>query len=381
MQKKVMAIIICCVFALASSLSSNYLVNVKASTNLAGYWATALSNLNQNRTYKQTIEIPVGDWFVDSALQPIPSHTAVYINGHVKFADYTNTSINMFSIGNNTEDILITGNGELDGNAAHQNNGGSDEYQNGIYGIRTKDVTIRGLSIHDFVWSGVLFSHRWFADGDVGASRVTVTECNIQNCVQGAVHFHLGNDCTVKDNTLIDSSYSTGHLASIYFYMCLRATITGNLAKGTDGCGITLINTNSSIIANNNVGWTNHDGINLWSENYFNTITGNIVTQCEASGVFMQTSNNNTITGNTILDSAHGAYNWSDGIILYSSNRFNQIHGNIISSSVTSRNQKYGIEETDGTSDYNRVSDNTISGYVTGQIRQMGSHSSFANNT
>ncbi|HPR66329.1 MAG TPA: NosD domain-containing protein, partial [Methanothrix sp.] len=146
-------------------------------------------------------------------------------------------------------------------------------------------------------------------------------------------------------------------------------SVTGNIANGNPGPGISLQSSSSNNVTSNTAS-NNGFGIQLGSSSG-NTISGNMVTGSVAYGIFLGTSSSNTISNNTANGNTFGIWldssssntisnntvstNGGDGIFLISSS------GNTITHNTASDNGDHGINlaSSNGNTIYLNTFENT----------------------
>ena len=152
--------------------------------------------------------------------------------------------------------------------------------------------------------------------------------------------------------------------------------IRGNNIGGCSGIGILLSASYDNLIEHNLV-WNNTgNGIDVYAS-HNNTVVGNRADYNGAHGINVEESNRNTVEGNTVHDNGSVSAGVYSGIFVKNAN-YNTVVGNKSWNTVTVF-QGYGITES-GTSDYNNIRDNEVSGNVTAGVVRVGGHTTVRGN-
>jgi len=196
--------------------------------------------------------------------------------------------------------------------------------------------------------------------GEHGYDNVIIKNCNIFNFTMGVSLFDVQNSTVTGNNISYNHCYGKIKCSSAGWGIVIdtlhNSTISDNFLSKNYQSGISMGHSNGNLISNNTVlfssnGWA---GIDLSTDNFFNTISGNTITGnsgglkiyncCGATG-----GANNTISNNNF-----DANNWAN-IILDSGTSYNKIFNNNISDST-----QYGIYVGFGGSSYNEIYHNNF---------------------
>lgn len=136
-------------------------------------------------------------------------------------------------------------------------------------------------------------------------------------------------------------------------------------SESSSGGGTVIDCGQMSTISNNVI--IGSEGFAIYASNDCN-VTGNVIDGC--AEIAIRVGSNSTVTGNRIIDPGQLTNNTYDAIYLASIDRCS-ITGNRITSTATNK-MRYGINISNSACDKNIVSNNIITGGVTGQFNDAG---------
>jgi parallel beta-helix repeat protein len=174
-------------------------------------------------------------------------------------------------------------------------------------------------------------------------NNVTIKNVSIHNFVCGIYLYDAVNN-TISDNTVTNNEFG------IVLNSCWNNTVSGNTVTGSNSHGIYLysspiLSSNYNSISGNNITENGVHGVYVESSNN-NTILGNNITENKQFGIQLSSSSNNSIFMNYVeANSFHGIY--------LDSSQNNSIYGNNVT------NNEFGITII-WSSDHNSVSDNNV---------------------
>jgi len=160
-------------------------------------------------------------------------------------------------------------------------------------------------------------------------------------------------------------------------FVCFRCNGQGN---GNSGFYMNYTSKYISLVGcmiDSNGATSTRDGVYI-QDTYFNTVQGCFIQSNSRHGIILNGGGHHNISNNMILDSGILADNTYSAILMQDSIH-NIIHGNTIALDRQALNPNYGVEET-GTSDYNNVGSNDISGCQTAQLALIGANTLNVNN-
>ncbi len=264
------------------SLLNITLGNIIEAKNIGGViYADQYSSIQESLNsipYHGDVKIKKGNYSVTSTIIINNSGTYDFTGSNLVLADNVNTSMLYVS----ASDVTING-GNFDGNKVNQ--GGSDT-RSGIRVFNSDNITIQNVNVHNFYHQGI----------DVVGSNVSVHPENVKitnniannNGLAGIYVGYYARDVLIKGNT---------------------CSFNGGSSPYPDENGITIGDGSSDIIISENICNSNaNQGIDIDDstvENVNITIISNQLTENVANGITVQNSNrsiisNNIVTGNGI---------------------------------------------------------------------------------
>ena len=151
----------------------------------------------------------------------------------------------------------------------------------------------------------------------VNATYATIISCSVQSPYYGVSLVDVVN-CTVRDNTIVDSSES-----GIRLYNCLDVMIDENTVSNAGYHGIHLQSSPNSIINYNDILHSAGSGILIEETSTNCEVTNNIITDAHQNGIVLASADC-TASQNQV-----NSITWSGIVALYSSNSI--INGNDVS--------------------------------------------------
>ncbi|MFW9914026.1 MAG: nitrous oxide reductase family maturation protein NosD [Candidatus Thorarchaeota archaeon] len=180
--------------------------------------------------------------------------------------------------------------------------------------------------------SSVLLNDSFFSDagtitGDKGVKSglwfnttdVEILNCTIKDNLYG-LWLYQAEDSIVANNTISDcgGAIHLGPALGYTYQGTKNITISGNIISDCSARGIFLLNSMNSTVSMNNITNGGEQGIYL-SSSGDSVIDGNNITNVAKSGVKLASSSNTNVTKNTINKTTGGVTDDSGGIFLYQS--------------------------------------------------------------
>lgn len=231
----------------------------------------------------------------------------------------------------------------------------------------SKNWTITGNTIRNYGQVGVFI----YSNDDTTVTGNTIGECRVGIALQNFAKFN-----TISNNVITDS-IGSGIFAQDN---CQDNIISSNTITGASQYGVGLYGTPKNTVADNIISGCDFSGIAVLTDgvtytSHHSTISNNRITDSGGSGLYIDGSDYNQIIGNQVLNS--GA-TWS-GIHLNNASH-NMIIDNVAYDDRTPKLQVYGIK-TEGTSSYNRIVGNDLTGNLTGPMTPQLSGDIITGNT
>lgn len=250
----------------------------------------------------------------------------------------------------------------LDGNKANQSAG------NGIDFSGATNCVFRNVEFKNMFGNGLILQ---------STSVDNIVEgCRFSGCDSHSVSLSAAHRTVVRGNIMLDSGLAGVNLGNCT-YCIVEGNVIHNSVQGTNGyAGVRLTGTGGvyNRVANNDIARFSRGVFNI--ANAYTSIIGNMIDECDAQGILVQTNADNTqplhystILGNTIrLPGGGGVSGSTAGIQLNGSDR-NVVIGNIILD--VNGNMEYAIlvdTNTWGNAVDNEIHGNWMSGWQTADV-------------
>lgn len=265
----------------------------------------------------------------------------------------------------NIRDLAVNGNGTNQPIAPNNTGTGVDA----IYFAFATKVTINNCYVYDGNRHNILISD--------SSSIVKVTNSILENAkglsncstfnISDFIFSHNSSSGANETGVKVDSSHTVtisvndifnNNTHGVYATNGTSLTITGNSIRGGQN-GVRLTSNDYVVVSSNSIRSVSQNGVVLLQNCNYITVSANIIRDIGSSSA-------NTYDGINITDS--GAACTDIGII-----------GNVIYDS-TATNMRYGVYSANN-SDYVRIANNTIKGFVTGAYSLAGSNNAAFNNS
>jgi PGF-pre-PGF domain-containing protein/PGF-CTERM protein len=216
-----------------------------------------------------------------SAETPISSCTNINSPGYYNLTSDLNGNYDnqAYCIGIFASDVVLEGNG-------HSLITGSGV---GIYVYGVSNVTIKNVTVEDYVYGVYLYS----------SSNSNVTNVTVSGNSWYGIYLSSSNNNNITDVTA--SNNGIGILVQFSSYNSIA-----NVTASSNGDGIYLYSSSNSNVTNVTASSNSYYGIRLYSSSY-NRIT-DVTASNNEDGIYLYSSSNNTITDVTASDNSYGIF-------------------------------------------------------------------------
>lgn len=243
----------------------------------------------------------------------------------------------------------------------------------GIYGGNKTDNIISNNIIGDMSGPGI------YIDALSAEIRTIIANNKIYNTFYDAISLYNVSAVTVIGNSI----YITGQQGveggdGVVTVNGNRIIIIGNSMISTNGGGVTIAGSSSITVSDNSISAGKIYGIGISTNSKYLDIIGNQVYGNGQDGIRLIDTTDSIISENLVINNGKLVSGGNQhGIVLNNSSN-NRILANVVRDDQSTLTQIYGIREV-GTSDYNIIKDNDISGaiYI---ITKLGINTKIKNN-
>ena len=235
----------------------------------------------------------------------------------------------------------------IDGNAGTPNTGIKDFTWGAIHLYDCADCTISGCWIRNYVSDGVSVQ---------AGSRVTVTDCLVENCRGHGLHPGTGLQDSVWSSNISRLNTNDG----LFFCHAVRHSVVSN-----------------NILADNLGSGIGHLGGGGAGDKY-NVVSGNTCVRNGRWGIHVYDGTDNVVTGNVCLNNSQSSPGKYPGIGVIKTTD-TVISGNRCLDDQDTKTQKHGIAESEE-SDHNLITGNLCRGNLDAGVVTSGANTTAADN-